>query len=492
LKAKPLIAICVLVLVILGPLIYYGVPWFVTSPDIFYVKAKALQVLHGDIYADPITGYDTFHPPFYHVFLAGLVSAGFSINGALTLVTVCNVALLFLLTFLIVGRVFDSRAAFFTCLMLPFIFEFMGGRNILLATSFNYSLPFYLAGLWLYIAYKESFARVIPAFVLWGIAFLISPVYVFLLILTFVYDIIDRRAIRQSLILIAVFLITIIPFFYQAYTIYSQGLHHTSTFQLWRGIPGLEWWKNLYLDFLSPTLREILSIPVGIYILILAINIAMITESRRVHWFIAVSFPAYLLTAYHFSSQYAIRIEFLLSLILVSVAIDYLRRKKINRYLWIIPVYAIAGISIYYHYENILDDYRRWQQGKDVYQQLGGQFWANMDSYLESGEYIFCTKETYFQFIMTQYPVHSLGAYRTMEYYQLDSIISNQIEEDYVRAMASDDYGVILQIAEKYEINTAVAAQRDLQVPIFQVLSSRWPVAYKDRFFVIFANPRDN
>ena len=92
---------------------------------------------------------------------------------------------------------------------------------------------------------------------------------------------------------------------------------------------------------------------------------------------------------------------------------------------------------------------------------------------------------------MAYTPVHNLGAYRTMEYYQLNPRISNQLESDYNRAMAADDITVIEDIAARYDIEAAVASGADMNKPLFKTLASHWNKVYQDRYFVIFKKPGD-
>jgi hypothetical protein len=225
-----------LVLVIVGPTLYYRMPFVPFSPDILYVKAKVLWVLRGDIFTDPITGLVTMHPPFYHLFLAPFVAAGIDINLVMALTTVFIVALIFFFTYKIIADQYDRDTAFWTCVMLPFIYQFMGPRNILLATSYNFSIPFYLAGLWLYLDATTSKRTTVAAGVLWGLTFLISPVYVFLIGLTFLYEAIIGRRFKRFFIISGTFAVTLIPFYVQMYVVYSKGLGGAATFALWRGI----------------------------------------------------------------------------------------------------------------------------------------------------------------------------------------------------------------------------------------------------------------
>jgi hypothetical protein len=490
--ASPRFRTGVLVLLIgliVAPVLYYRLPWFVHSPDIYYLKAKVMWIMQGHILTDPITGYETFHPPFYYIVLAGLTSLGLSIDTVLVLVTLVNVILFITVGYKIIARVFGPKTALPTFLLIMFIIEFMGSRNIILASSFHFSLPLYMIGLWFYITANDSLHRAAVASVFWGVAFLISPVYVFLIGLTFIYDTITHKSWRRLLIMTASFIIVLPLFFYQAYTVYSKGLHHTSTFMFWRGFPDAEWLGRFFTEFLSPSLHKLLSIPAAISLLLIIIALIAIIKRRRVHWYIIIAAISYILTFYHFSGQYAIRIQLLLSIFIVATAIHYLRRTKLKSVAWLAPLMILVVFSFYYFYTDKLEDYDRWFARVNIYHEAGSGLWDNMDQHLKRGEYIISTKETYFQFIMPFYPVHSLGAWKTMEYYQLDTLISNQLEFDYRAVHGANSYVDIMMVADKYNITTSVASIRDFRLPLFKMLSDRWTIVYEDDFFRIYKKP---
>ncbi len=479
----------ILIGLIVAPVLYYRLPWFVHSPDIYYLKAKVMWIMQGHILTDPITGYETFHPPFYYIVLAGLTSLGLNIDTVLVLITLVNVILFITVGYKIIARVYGPETALPTLLLIMFIIEFMGSRNILLASSFYFSLPIYMIGLWFYLTAGDSLRRAAVASVFWGVAFLISPVYVFLIGMTFIYDLITRKSWRRMLIMVVSFLMPLPLFFYQAYVVYSKGLYHTSTFMLWRGFPDAEWLGRLFTEILSPSLHKIISIPTAISLLIIIIALIAAIKYRRVHWFISLAAISFVLTFYHFSGQYAIRIQLLLSLFVTAMAIDYIRRIKMRPFLLIVPLLLLTSFSFYHFYTDKLEDYDRWFARVDIYHEAGSGLWDNMDRYLEKGEYIFSTKETYFQFIMPFYPVHSLGAWKTMKYYQLDTLVCNTLERDYPKVMTSSDYNFIMNMADKYGISTAVASGRDYDLPLFKLLSQHWARIYEDRYFRIYKKP---
>ena len=108
-KAKYIIPAFVALL--LGPLFYFHMPLHLTSPDIQFAQAKVLRVLHGELFSDPVTGYPSFHPPYYYLILAIFARLGLSINLLFFIVTVSNVALLVLFTYLILKRQFGPDIA---------------------------------------------------------------------------------------------------------------------------------------------------------------------------------------------------------------------------------------------------------------------------------------------------------------------------------------------------------------------------------------------
>jgi len=478
--------ITIIVLAMILPVLYYGVPWFGNSPDIYYVKAKVLQVQEGNLFTDPVSGRITMHPAIYHEVIAGLVFIGCDIDMALAIISILNVVLLVFFVYKIVRHLYDPVTAFISCLLISFVVEFMGSRNILLAASFNFSVAFFLWGLWFYIRSKDSLAKACLTSLLWGLAFIISPVYIFLLGLIFIRDFVRYRSPKRLVVMISTFLLAIIPFIIQMYTVYGRGRYYTTTFALWRGLPGIDWWKAVVHDFLSPGGQTIVSLATAIYVLILILGIWYAIRRKRVFWFLPLSIIAYIFTYYHFSSQYAIRIQLFFSIFWVAMVVHDIIPNKKERYIEIMALLFIVGYSIYNHYGVALDAYHRWSAGEELYRQIGSRLWNNLDKYLDDNEFIFCTKDTYFRFIMTQKPIHALGAYKTMDYYQLDSLVSDTLESDYRTLINSWDYNIIKGLAAKYNVRTAIASSRDYGLPLFQTLSKYWKPVYRDEFFTIY------
>jgi hypothetical protein len=86
-------------LIIVAPMLYFGRPLHVLTPDIKYAKAKVLQLDIHHLYTDPVTGYDTFHPPYYYLVLAAGKEAGLSVDASLILMAVFNVFLIIFLSY---------------------------------------------------------------------------------------------------------------------------------------------------------------------------------------------------------------------------------------------------------------------------------------------------------------------------------------------------------------------------------------------------------
>ncbi len=482
------ILLALLVLAILGPVFYFGRPLHLTTPDLKYAKAKVLQISQGDIFADPVTGFDTFHPPYFYLVLAGLRQTGLAIDTALVVMIILQVTLLVLLSYITLRTAFDRSTAFLTCLMIPFIVPFMGSLNILLANSFYFSVPFYLGGLWLYLKPQINAKRSVLIGLLWGFALLISPVYIFLLGLTFLYELLNRKRYKHFLIMAATFLITIIPFFIQAGIIFSWHLWGSSAFAFWRGVPGGEWAADLMTEFITPA-HVAFGIPSAIHLIILLTAVMLMIRTRRVYWYVPLSLAAYLLTFYHFSGQYAIRIHLFFSLFLVASLIGALRTSRIKPLVWQAPLGLIVAYSLVFYYTATVPNFQYEAPLYSGYQEVGRQLWDNADKYLAKNRYVFCTKRTYLDYLGPWIPVHSLGAYKTMEYFQLNSRIAADLNADYETAMASSDYDTIAQIAGKYGITAAVISGADVDIPLFKVLLQRWKTVYRDDYFIIVKKP---
>jgi hypothetical protein len=431
-KHSRIIWLTILGFIILGPVFYYRVPFSDISPDILYVKAKVLQIMQGSLFADPITGYDTFHPPFYHLFLIPFKSIGLDFNTILVMVTIINVSLMFFLVYKIVRTVYDSRTGFYTCLLIPFILESMGGGGILLPSSFYFSVSFYLAGLWFYVKSTKSIKLTIAGSVFWGLAFLISPVYVFLLGLTFLYEALIMKRLRRFMIMAATFLVTITPFFVQAYYIYSQDLWGSSVFSFWREIPDAQWWLSLLTTFVYPSKGRLGDISSILFII---------------------------------------------------------RTIKLNKYTLLIPLAVFVLFGVFRHYAVALPNFRLVKENHANLEKSGSNLWQNMDKYLKKNRYIFCTKSDYREYILGRFPAYSLGAWRNLDYYQLNPGIADMLRNDYYTALGSDNYEEIIAIADKYEIETALISGMSQNTPLFKTLMERWYKLYTGDYFCIVWRP---
>lgn len=173
--------------------IQHGTVPYIGTPDIQYVKGKVLQILDGNLFTDPITGIMNFHPPIYHAFLAFCVTAGIDIDSLLILLSVLNLWLLIFMSFLVVLRVFDIIVGFLTALIIPFLFTYLGPNYFFLATAFYFSVPLFLGGLYFYLSDEGRSRNCVIAAILWGMAFLISPVYVFIIGLLLLYTMVCQK-----------------------------------------------------------------------------------------------------------------------------------------------------------------------------------------------------------------------------------------------------------------------------------------------------------
>lgn len=318
---------------------------------------------------------------------------------------------------------------------------------------------------------------------------LFSPVYVFLLGLTFLYELIFKKRLRRSLLLAGTFLISIVPFYIQAAVIIAQHLWGTSAFALWRGWPDVNWLVGLASAFASPVVHASTSLPTVIHIIILLAAVVVIVWTRRVYWFVLVSLLAYFLTYYHFSEQYAVRIQLFFSLFLVAAAIAILLQAGKWRLLLCMPFAAVVIYSVLFYYEVTEANYE-WE--KNIYktrQTMAYGLWTDGVEYLDRDRFVFCTKDTYFDFLAPIVPVHALGAYKTMEYFQLNTRLSEELDKDYQTAVNSKDSATIMAIADKYGIQQAVASAADIELPLFQTLITYWPPIYSDKYFLILRRP---
>ncbi|MDD4050363.1 MAG: hypothetical protein PHR28_00510 [candidate division Zixibacteria bacterium] len=478
------------ILLLAAPILIYSAPLYFFTPDIQYVKAKILRVMIGQLYADPISGFPSFHPPWYHVVLSVPARLGVGLDVLLRCAAVQNIVLIFLFSYLILRRVFDRRTAFFATLLVPFVFQHMGPAQIYLATAFYYSLPFFMAGLWLYLAPSRSPAADIAIAVLWGLAFLISPVYVFAIGFTLADELIIRKNFRRVGLFIPVFLIVIIPFFVQAYSIYGPGLAGSSTFALWRGLPDLAWLQGFFSYLVSPLDGNPFDWHVLFAIAAAALGILGYRRHKERPPFIYIVALAFLFTAYHFSSPYASRILFFVTLFLAGFAVEYLQKIITVRRLATLALVLLVMAGAADHYWQYLSLYEQQKKGFEYYVNSTAGVKANLGKYLDPRAYVLATGIAYRTMIMPLFPVHGLLAYKTGEYFQLNPEISRRMLDDYHQLMNSTDPAFIEEICKTYNMTTAVAGEvSEMKLPVFQTIARNWTLVFRDAYFRIYIKP---
>lgn len=472
-----------------APVVWFRHPLYFFNPDIEYVKAKILRVLAGSFFTDPVTGFPNFHPPWYHVILSVPARLGIGLDTLLRYAAVQNVVLIPLFSWLILERLFDRRTALYTALLVPFLFQHMGPGQIYLATAFYYSLPFYLAGLWLYLGPSTITKNLLTA-LLWGMAFLISPVYLFAIGFVFVYELIFRKDFRRVAVYIPVFLATIIPFFVQAYTVYGPGLAGSSTFALWRGLPDAAWLKGFLSYLVSPVVGDPLTWPVPFAIAAGAIGVMGYIRRKRRLPFLFIAAAAFLFTAYHFSFTYASRILYLVALLLAGCAVEYVRTIIPARRITILVLVTAILAGTVDHYRRYLNLYQEQAEGFADYERASAGLKANLGKYIDPTGYILATDITYRMMIMPHVAVHGLLAYKTGEYFQLNPDISRRMQADYNRLIGSDNTAVINELCRTYNITTAVAGEAsEMTLPVFRTVADTWTLVFHDGYFRIYVKP---
>ncbi|MFH1373404.1 MAG: hypothetical protein ABII79_06400 [bacterium] len=482
------IIIGVVAAIMLGPSLYHLQAPFFYSTDMQYVKAKVLYVLSGKLFNDPVTGYPTFHPPMYHIVLAPFKAIGLSFSTILFWVFVFNMTMTFLMVYKVVVRAFDSYVAMLTCFMMPFIMSYIGEGALLLADSYSFSIAFYLIGLWLFMHPAQTHKFAVLSGLVWGFAFLLSPGHVFLLGFGFLYQLAIARQYKRFLASAVTFLVSIIPFYIQTYVIYSQNLQGTSAFAFWRGFPGGTWLTDLVVTLFGGNERNLLSVGALITVATVITALTGMFKTRKVPWFAVVAGVAFLFTFYHFSHQYAVRVQFILMIFAGALAMNYVSKLRVPRLLTWGIIAVICALSFHRYYSS----YSTWQSSQHVAHRLMSQenyFPGCLDGYISPGDFIFCSKYTYLYFLMPRTTAHALGCYKTMEYFQLKTEISQELEADYNTIVNSNDYSQVMQIADKYGIRVAVFRhiRRDLSLPLHKVLTEHWEKVHDDGRFQIFS-----
>ncbi len=478
---------------IAAPYLYYHTPQYFLSPDLMYVKAKALWVMNGHLYADPVSGIKTLHPPYYHLALSYFMRMGMQVDNLLLVVSLIDVFLIGLFAYLALRRLFPPNIAAFTVLMIPFINRYMGSSYLFLASSFTFSLPIFLAGLWLFLREKATIGISILTVLLWGLAFLISPGYLFLIGFAFLYDLYRRRNWRRFLIMVGTFIVAIIPFFYQAYVVLSfyaaNSLGQASTFAFWRGLPDLAWAGSLLQKFVAPGDREFLDWHTALVIAILAVAAIGYLRSKNRHAFPVIALVAYLFTFYHFSVQYASRVLYIFSIFAVAYAVQWLVLQKKYRY----PAHAAVALLVLFsmtdHIVRSVSYYAERVEPYESFKYIEARVHPKLREYLRPGRFVLATKRGYRNFILPYFPARSLIGARSGEYYQLPDALADEMKNNHEVLINSQNRDTINQICALYDINEAVEFFYD-NAPVFRKLENWWQKVYSDKAMTIYRRPQ--
>lgn len=478
--------------IIAAPYLYYRIPQYNLSPDLMYVKAKALWVANGRLYADPVTGIPTLHPPYYHLVLALFMRLGGNIDVILFWISVINVFLIGLFAYLALRNLFRPAVAAMTVLLIPFINRYMGSDYLFLASSFTFSFPIFLAGLWLSLRERVSIGFSVLTAFLWGVAFLVSPGYLFLIGFAFLYDLYARRDMRRFLTMAATFTITIIPFFYQAYVVSSfyaaNSLGQASTFALWRGLPNFRFADSLIRNFLAPAGRAFLDWHTALVIVIIGIGTIGFIRSKDRHPFPVVVLAAYLFTFYHFNEQYASRILYVFSIFATAYAIMWVSgRERYRR-----PAYAaVALLLLYSTTDNVvrnIDYYAQRVKPYESFELIISRAQPKFIQYLRPGSFVLASRRSYRNYIMPYFPARSLVGARSGEYFQLPESLAKEMQADYEILINSVDPKQINVFCIVYDINYAVSFFYD-NAPVFAQIDKWWQKLYSDDLLTIYRRP---
>ncbi len=489
-KYKKELLLVVVVLVYLAPVLIYQMPLYYFSPDFQYVKAKFLRVAAGDLFEDPVTGFPSFHPPFYHMILAAVSKIGIGIDTLLYLVTIFNTLALFVFSYLILREVFEEATAFCATLLVPFIFRNMGPGQVFLPTAFYFSLPFFLAGLWLYLQGDSGRRIIIGTSLLWGISFLISPVYFFVIGLVFLHELVFKRDIRKFLLYSVVFLVVISPFIYQTLLVSRSSMTGTRAFALWRGIPDREWWTTFVAYLLSPVDNKPLSWPVLPMLIVLVGGIIGYLKLGKKISFLIIAAVSFLLTAYHFNPHYASRIEYPATLILGGYAVAYLFAVVGRRLITVCMILVMLVLGLIPHLKQNFELYNDQNDDIPVYRQVSGGLRENLGRFVDPDDFVLASDKLYRDVIMIEFPVHGLLAYKTGEYFQLNSKIATEMHDDYLELMGTDDISLIEHFCRKYNIKIAVVGlTKEADFPAFRTIARHWEPVYEDVYFVVYRRP---
>jgi hypothetical protein len=88
--------------------------------------------------------------------------------------------------------------------------------------------------------------------------------------------------------------------------------------------------------------------------------------------------------------------------------------------------------------------------------------------------------------------VHTLGAYRSMEYFQLPGRIAEKFHIADESAKKAENITVVDSIADEFRITTAIISRIDVGVPLYEMLATSWKPVYSDEYFAILKKPESD
>jgi hypothetical protein len=211
-------------------------------------------------------------------------------------------------------------------------------------------------------------------------------------------------------------------------------------------------------------------------------------RQRRVHWFVITSAVSFVLVSFHFKEQYAERMLLFLMLFLFAASIHFLLSNTRRMRYVLVAILLVGGYSIFRHFQLSIESF---YPSKAVSDRIRDNAWRL--PYIVRGltkpeEFIFCTKETYRFYLMHDWYGHSLGCYRTMEYFQLDSSVAQRFQADYRTAFTAKSYDEVLPIIDKYDIRIAVfkTTRKESTTRLYELIANRWSKVFDDGYFHVF------
>jgi hypothetical protein len=289
--------------------------------------------------------------------------------------------------------------------------------------------------------------------------------------------------------MIGLFLLFIIPFYIQAYTLYGFGLEGTSAFAIWRGVPDLAWFKTTLTFFVSPDAEHLTwqLIPIAV---VLGIGLLALCRFGFHKPLVVIAVLAYLFTMYHFNKQYASRMLFFFSIFWAAAGIHFIKDKVRTRW-W---AYLILGplmlCSITDHLVSTTKLFARQEPNIGAYREAAASLAPVVKQIIGPLDRVFASEKTYRMYIMPYFSAFGLMGYKSGEYFQIASVVAEEMRRDYDELLATTQIELVEFFCQKYNIRAAVAGDLDeMYSPVFQTIDRNWPLVYKDDHFRVYRRP---